>query len=262
MQAFLRTMSTGLRDLGLSRTAAALSFTTLVALVPLVSVAVAIVAHFPIFNVWLDALEKFLLRHMLPGSASTIVRTYVVGFADRASQLRGVSLVVIALTATLLFAMIEREINVIFRVGKPRSLVRRVPVYLLGLTVGPVLVGASIWLSTWIMAQSREIIPRTTTIGDFIVAPVPVMLTAAALALVYKLVPAKPVRWPPAVIGGIVASVAFELMKHGFAWYLTHVPTYELIYGALAVLPVFLIWLHLCWTIVLAGALLAAALDG
>ena len=261
MRAFLRNLTTGVRDLGLSRTSAALSFTTLVALVPLASVAVATVAHFPIFNLWLDALEKFMLRHLLPGSASAIVRTYIVGFANRASQLRGVSLLVIALTAVLLFAMIEREINVIFRVSKRRPLAHRVPIYLLGLTVGPVLVGASIWLSTWIMSQSRAIIPRTATIGDFIVAPLPVVLTAAALALVYKLVPARPVRWAPAIVGGVTASIAFEVMKHGFAWYLTNVPTYALIYGALAVLPVFLIWLHLCWTIVLAGALLAAALN-
>jgi membrane protein len=262
MPGFLRHLTRGLRDLDLSRTAAALSFTTLVALVPLASVAVATVAHFPIFDVWLGALEKFLLRHMLPGSASAIVHTYILGFADRAAQLRGLSLGVIAFTAILLFAMVEREINVIFRVNRARPLAHRVPVYVLGLTAGPVLVGASIWLSTWIMAQSRAIIPRETLFGQWIVAPLPVLLTAIALALMYKFVPARPVRWWPAIVGGIVASVAFEVMKHAFAWYLTNVPTYELIYGALAALPVFLVWLHLCWTIVLGGALLTAALDG
>lgn len=261
MRAFFRNLGSGVRDLGLSRTSAALSFTTLVALVPLASVAVATVARFPIFDLWVGALEKFLLRHMLPGSASTIVHTYIIGFADRAAQLRGVSLLVIALTAILLFAMVEREMNVIFRVNRPRPLIRRVPIYLFGLTAGPVLVGASIWLSTWIMTQSRAIIPRETTLGQWIVAPLPILLTAIALALLYKLVPYRPVRWAPAIAGGVLASIAFELMKHGFAWYLTHVPTYELIYGALAALPVFLIWLHLCWTIVLSGALLTAALD-
>ena len=262
MAGLFRQLSAGLRDLELSQTAAALSFTTLVALVPLASVALTIVAHFPIFDLWVGALEKFLLRHMLPGSASAIVHTYILGFADRASRLRGVSLAVIAGTGILLFAMVEREINVIFGVSRKRPLMRRVPIYLLGLTAGPVLVGASIGLSTWIMAQSRAIIPRGTTLGHWIVAPLPIVLTAVALALIYKLVPFKTVRWAPAIIGGVLASVAFELMKHGFAWYLTHVPTYELIYGALAALPVFLVWLHLCWTIVLAGALLTAALDG
>ena len=112
------------------------------------------------------------------------------------------------------------------------------------------------------MAQSRAIIPRETTLGQWIVAPLPIVLTAIALALLYKLVPYRPVRWAPAIVGGVLASIAFEVMKHGFAWYLTQVPTYELIYGALAALPVFLSWLHLCWTIVLAGALLTAALNG
>lgn len=262
MPGFLRQLSSGLRDLGLSRTAAALSFTTLVAMVPLATVVVATVARFPVFDVWIGALEKFLLRHMLPGSASAIVHTYVLGFADRASQLRGVSLAVIAFTAILLFAMVEREMNVIFRVNRPRSLARRVPIYVLGLIAGPVLIGASIWLSTWIMAQSRAIIPRDTPFGEWFVAPLPIVLTAIALALMYKFVPARPVRWTPAIVGGVIASIAFEIMKHGFAWYLGHVGTYEVIYGTLAALPVFLVWLHLCWMIVLAGALLASALGG
>ncbi len=261
MSGFVRTLVTGLRDLDLSRTAAALSFTTLVALVPLATVAVATVARFPVFETWIDALERFLLRHMLPGSASTIVHTYVLGFASRASQLRGISIAVIAFTAILLFAMIESEFNIIFRVSRGRPLLRRAPVYVVGLIAGPILVGASIWLTTWIMTESRSIIPRET-LGHWVVAPLPILLTAVALAMMYKFVPARPVRWLPAVIGGVLASVAFEIMKHGFAWYLSAVPTYELIYGALAVLPVFLIWLHLCWTIVLAGALLTAALNG
>ncbi len=262
MPGFLRQLSSGLRDLDLSRTAAALSFTTLVALVPLATVAVATVAHFPIFDVWLGALEKFLLRHLLPGSATAIVHTYIFGFANRASQLRGLSIAVIALTAILLFAMVEREINVIFRVTRTRPLRRRVPIYVFGLTAGPVLIGASIWLSTWIITQSHAFIPRKATLGQWIVAPLPIVLTAIALALMYKLVPYKRVRWVPAIFGGIMASIAFEIMKHSFAWYLAQVPTYELIYGALAALPVFLIWLYLCWTIVLSGALLTAALDG
>ena len=145
---------------------------------------------------------------------------------------------------------------------RPRPLVRRVPVYFVMLTLGPVLVGASIWMTTWIMAQSRAIIPQGTRVGQWIVAPLPIVLTAAALTLMYKFAPAKPVRWVPAAIAGAAAAAAFEVMKHGFAWYVTHVPTYEVIYGALAALPLFLIWLYLCWLIVLGGALLTAAFDG
>ena len=135
MAGLFRQLSAGLRDLELSQTAAALSFTTLVALVPLASVALTIVAHFPIFDLWVGALEKFLLRHMLPGSASAIVHTYILGFADRASRLRGVSLAVIAGTGILLFAMVEREINVIFGVSRKRPLMRRVPIYRSGCVI-------------------------------------------------------------------------------------------------------------------------------
>ncbi len=259
---FVTSFATGLRDLELARTASALSFTTLLALVPLASVTFAAVSRFPIFSTWLDALEKFLLRHMVPGSAEALVHTYVLGFAERAAQLRGLSLAFIALTAVLLLAMIEREINVIFGVKKGRTLARRVPIYLAGLTVGPILIGASIWLSTRLMAESSGLIPREASIGEIIIAPLPLALTAVAFASMYKLVPARPVRGWAAAVGGVAGAIAFEVMKHGFAWYLQHVPTYEFVYGALAALPVFLVWLHLCWMIVLAGAVLTAALDG
>jgi membrane protein len=258
--AFARQLIKGLRDLDLSRTAAALSFTTLLALVPLASVAVATVAHFPAFDQWLDALEKFLLRYMLPGSASTLVHTYVLGFAARASQLRGLSLAFVAVTGVLLFAMIEREINLIFRITRGRALWRRVLLYVFGLTFGPIMVGASISLSTSLLSEA--IVPHEAVVGRWIVAPLPLVLTAVALALVYKLVPARRVGWLPAVLGGALAALALEMLKHGFAWYVGNVPTYEFIYGALAALPLFLVWLHFCWLIVLVGALVTAALDG
>ena len=262
MSRFWRNTTDQLRDVAISRTAAALSFTTLLGLVPLVTVVVAIVAQFPIFGTWVAALETFLLRHMLPASASAAVQTYVVGFADRAASLRGLSIALTLLTAILLFATIEGEINTIFRVTRGRSWLRRIPLYVLGITLGPLLLGASIWMSTWLAAQSRAVLEEPTLFRHWVVAPVPFLLTAIAFTLTYKLVPARLVRWTPAIVAGVVASIVFELMKRGFSWYIDAVATYEIIYGALAALPVFLLWLYLCWVIVLAGAALAAVLDG
>jgi membrane protein len=256
-----RTASAQLRDVAISKTAAALAFTTLLGLVPLVTVVVAIVAQFPVFTTWVTALETFLLRHMLPVSASTVVHEYVVGFADRAANLSGVSLAIIAITAIMLFATIEGEINTIFGVPRGRKWSRRLPLYLLAVTLGPILVGASIWTSSWLAAQSRVVLSQPELFRHWFVAPVPFLLTAIAFTLTYKLVPARFVRWLAAMTGGVAASVLFEAMKRAFAWYLAAVPSYELIYGALAALPVFLLWVYLCWVIVLAGAAFTAVLN-
>jgi membrane protein len=249
-----------MRAIGLARTAASLSFTTLLALVPLATVALTFVARFPVFQRWLDTLEVFLLKHMLPASAYAVVHHYIREFTEKATGLTGISLVAIALTATMATATIEREINLIWGIARTRPLARRLVVYALGLTVGPVLVGASLSLTTWFITQSLASMPLREPIADLVLKPLPLLFTTAALTLLYAVVPQRHVPWRHAFAGAAAAALAFEAAKHGFAFYLTTVPTYELVYGALAVLPVFLIWIYLCWLIVLAGAAITATL--
>jgi membrane protein len=249
-----------MRAIGLARTAGSLAFTTLLALVPLATVALTFVARFPVFQSWLDALERFLLRHMLPQSANTVVHQYVREFTDKASNLTGISIVFIVITATLATATIEREINLIWGIARRRPLGRRIVVYALGLTVGPVLVGASLSLTTWLITQSLAAVPVNWLVADMLLKPLPLVFTIAALTLLYAIVPWHPVAWRHAFAGAVMGAIAFELLKHGFAFYLTQVPTYTIVYGALAALPVFLIWIYLCWIIVLAGAAITATL--
>ena len=249
-----------MRAIGLARTAASLSFTTLLALVPLATVALTFVARFPVFQHWLDALEGFLLRHMLPDSAYTVVHHYIREFTEKATGLTGISIVFIAVTATMATATIEREINLIWGIARARPIGRRIVVYALGLTVGPVLFGASLSLTTWFVTQSLAAMPLHGFIADLILTPMPLLFTTAALTLLYAVVPARQVPWRHAVVGAAAAALAFEAAKHGLAFYLTKVPTYELVYGALAALPLFLIWVYLCWLIVLAGAAVTATL--
>jgi membrane protein len=249
-----------MRAIGLARTAASLSFTTLLALVPLATVALTFVARFPVFQHWLDALEAFLLKHMLPGSAYTVVHDYVREFTEKATGLTGISIVAIVVTATMATATIEREINLIWGITRRRPLGRRIVVYALGLTVGPVLVGASLSLTTWLVTQSLAAMPLHGFVADLVLMPMPLVFTTGALTLLYAVVPAQRVPWRHAAVGATAAALAFEAAKHGFAFYLTRVPTYELVYGALAALPVFLIWIYLCWLIVLAGAAITAVL--
>jgi len=247
-----------MRDIGLARTASSLSFTTLLAIVPMATVALVFVARFPVFASWFAALEGFVFKNMLPGSAASVIHEYVLGFAEQAARLTGVSIAFVAVTAGLAISTVEREINLIWGIRRRRPLARRVVVYFVGLTAGPVLLGASISLTTWLIGESLAVVPIRKTQSDLILRMLPFVFGTAGLTLLYKAVPARHVRWVPALAGGVTCGLALEAAKHGFAWYLTWVSNYQVIYGAVAALPVFLLWIHLCWVIVLAGAAISA----
>jgi membrane protein len=258
--AFVRGFVARTRDAGLARTAGSLAFTTVLGLVPLATVALAFVTRFPVFQQWLDALETFLLRYTPPGSASEVVHRYLREFTAKAVGLTGVSIVFTLVTATLVIATIEREINAIWGIRARRPFARRFVVFALGATVGPVLVGASISVTTWIFTHSLAAVPLEVTLARFALKPLPLVLSMLALALLYAMAPNRRVPWRHAFAGAFVAALAFEGAKHGFAIYVKSVPTYEVVYGALAALPVFLIWIYVCWLIVLTGAAITATL--
>jgi membrane protein len=259
-RAFARSVVVRTRNTGLARTAGSLAFTTVLGLVPLATVAFAFVARFPVFRQWLDALEIFLLKHALPGAASEVVHRYVLEFTAKSAELTGLSIAFVLVTATLVMATIEREINALWGIGLRRPRARRFAVYLLGTTLGPVLVGASISLTTWLFTQSPAAVPMEVTLADFAVKPLPLVLSTLALALLYALVPNRRVPWRHAFAGAFTAALAFEVAKHVFAAYVKNVSAYELVYGTLAALPVFLIWIYVSWLIVLAGAAVTATL--
>ena len=245
---------------GLARTAGSLAFTTVLGLVPVATVAFAFVARFPIFQQWLDALEVFLLKYTLPGSANEVVHRYVREFTEKAVGLTGVSVLFIAIAATFVIATIEREINAMWGISAKRPVAQRLAVYMLGITVGPVLVGASISVSTWLVSQTLAPIAREFTLARFAIELLPSVLSTLALALLYLIAPNRHVPLYYAFAGALPAALAFEGAKYGFALYVKNVPTYEIVYGTLAALPVFLIWIYVCWLIVLAGAAITATL--
>jgi len=250
-----------MRDIGLMRTASSLSFTTLLAIVPVVTVALAFVAQFPVFDRWIAPLEVFLVKNALPGNAASVVHEYVMSFAEQAARLTKVSIAIIAVTAGLAMATVEREINLIWGIRRGRSVARRTAMYLLVITAGPVLLGASISLTTWLIGESLGAVLPHKTFGGLAVRILPFLFATTGLTLLYKAVPARPVRFTPALIAAAGAGLAFEAAKYGFAWYVAQISTYEMVYGALAALPVFLLWIHLCWIIVLAGAAISATLS-
>jgi membrane protein len=257
---FVRRVVSHLQGVGMSRTAASLAFTTLLALVPLATVTFAIVARFPVFDVGLTVFEEWAERVLMPGVGHGVVRNAIIGFAEQAARLTGVTIAFIALTAALLVAEIEHEFNAIFGVRRARPLARRVLVYVLGVTIGPIVAGASISVTTWLIGQSLDAVSLQAALSAWIGRPLPWLLGAAVFTLAYKIVPFCPVRWRHAAVGGVLAAAGFEAAKAGFALYVTNVPTYRLMYGALAVLPLFMLWIYLCWTIVLVGAAIVSAL--
>lgn len=249
-----------LRDIDLARAAGSLSFTTVLAIVPLATVAFSFVARFPVFEDWFDVLTQFTLRHLLPQSAAAEIRDHILALAAQAARLTGVSIAMIAISAALAVATVERQINAIWGIRRGRSLTRRVVVYALGLTAGPVLLGASISITTWLVVHSLAAVSIRRTLGALIVEALPFLFAAAGLTLLYKGVPARRVALGPALVAGVLAALALEATKRAFAWYVTSISTYEVVYGALAALPIFLIWIYLCWIIVLVGAAVSATI--
>jgi membrane protein len=257
---FLRRLLRRLMAGDIARTAASLSFTTLFGLVPLFTVAFAYVARFPIFERSQDALESLLLRYFLPGSGST-VRHYLQEFTANSAQLKGIGTIFVIVTAVLLVVQVDQEINAIWGTGRERrSLGRRILVYALGFTAGPILIGAAVYYATWLVEHAIV----TTSLGaealTVLSAPAAFLVDAAAFTVLYILFPAYRVPFKLALIGGVLAAIAFEAAKYGFRFYIAHFSSYQLVYGPLAVLPLFLLWIYVSWIIVLAGAAVTATL--
>src|SRR5208282_2637980 len=221
--------------------------------------AFAYVSRFPLFDRFQSALEGFLVRSFLP-SSGLAVRHYLNEFITKSTELKGVSIVFVVVTAVLLVAQVDTEINTIWGSRAPRSLARRVFIYVLGFTAGPVLIGAAVYFTEWAIEQSIA----TTSIGnrtlDWLRQPFILGVDWVAFTVVYAFVPARRVPFRLALVGGAVAALAFEVAKRGFTFYITHVQTYEMVYGALAALPLFLVWIYVSWAIVLVGAAITATL--
>jgi membrane protein len=239
-------------------TAGSLSFTTLLALVPLVAVALALATPFPAFEHAMAALGRFAERQLLPAGSAMVTRQ-IAAFAEKAGELTSVGVVFLVATAVTLMHTVEEALNRIFRVERRRHFLRRFLVYAAVLTFGPALIGASLYLTTTLVVSSLGHLDldeyRRTAVGLLAFG-----FTCAALTLVYTVVPYRRVLLRHAAVGGIVAGIAFELAKRGFGLYVAKFPTYTLIYGAFAIIPLFLLWLYLSWVVVLFGATLTASL--
>lgn len=237
-----------------------LTFTTLLALVPLVTIALTVMTAFPVFSEMTDALREFVLSNLVPQTGSRVVTVYVQQFAGNAARLTAAGVTLLAAAAIMLMLTIDRAFNTIWRVKRPRPLVQRVLIYWSLLTVGPMLIGASLTLWSWLLTMSLNATSVVPAVAISLLKIVPLMLTSLAFGLLYRLVPNRQVSVLDAAVGGIIAAIAFEGMKSGFGGFITHVSNYKLVYGAFASLPIFLMWVYLSWVVVVFASVITAVL--
>lgn len=245
---------------GALTTASALSYTTILSLVPLLAVALALLAAFPTFEGAREQLQDWVFRNFVP-SMGQVVQSYLSRFVAKAGQLTAAGIVGLSVTAVMLLVTIEGSMNQIFRVAKDRPPLSRLLVYWTGLTLGPLLLGASFSLSGYfVTVETWAIQWRLSGLLATVTRWLPNLILVGTFALMYFAVPNRRVRLADALWGGLVAGLLFALLRFGFGFYVASARTYQSVYGALATLPIFLIWMYLSWTVVLLGAELVAAL--
>jgi len=240
--------------------AGSLTYTTLLALVPLVTVTFMAFGHLPGMGDIETSLRTFLLENMLPDKAGSIITAYALEFSEKASQLTLIGIAMLAVTSLMLLATIEQVFNDIWGVRQTRPLLLRITVYWFVLTLGPPILGGSITATSYLVRLSMEWSPEMSWLGPYSARLLAPLLLSVLFVFLYYAVPNHKVRFTHALIGGLTAAVAFFLMQRTFGLFIARFPTYTLVYGTFAALPIFLVWLYLSWVVVLLGALMTAIL--
>ena len=256
----LLTLRDRFREDHMGLTASSLTFTTSIALVPFFTVALAVFTAFPMFSDMQTALQGWLINSLIPDNIARQVLGYLTQFSKQANKLGAAGLGVLLVTAIALILTIDRTLNAIWRVKKARPFAQRVLIYWAAITLGPVLLGASLALTASVVSTTSGFVGNVPVSLRFFLNTFEFFLIAAGLAALYHYVPNTYVKWGHAWSGGIFASAGIELAKKALGFYLSKVPTYSMIYGAFATLPILLVWIYFAWVIVLMGAVIAAYL--
>ncbi|MBI1891850.1 MAG: YihY family inner membrane protein [Burkholderiales bacterium] len=255
-----RFASRRLNEEHLPEVAGSLTFTTVLALVPILTIAFAIFTAFPVFNTFRASLEAYFIKSLMPKAIASTIIGYLNQFAAKSKGLSAFGGVILILTAVTMMSTIDRVFNQIWRVKNTRPFTQRVLVYWAIVTLGPLLIGISITVTSYVFTATGGVVTSMPVVGALVYTIISVALTAGAFTLLYMAVPNRLVDWRDAMWGGFFAGVAFEIAKRLFAVYITKIPTYTVVYGAVAAVPIFLVWIYLFWMITLFGALITAAL--
>lgn len=240
------------------RVASSLSYTSLIALVPVLAIALAVFSAFPVFNDVREQIKDLIIQNLVP-NAGIDINQYFTQFINATAKLTTIGVIGIALTAILLLSTIENSFNFIFKVTRPRRLTTKITLYWTVITLGPLLLGTAISLKslTAVNTVLNNLPAGAVLLGNVL----PFLLTWLVLSSVYLLVPNKKVGFLNAMAGALVAMFLFWLLKNGFALFMVKNDTYKTLYGAVAVVPLMLIWMYLYWAAVIFGAVVTAALE-
>lgn len=241
------------------RVASSLSYTSLIALVPLIAIGLAIFSAFPVFSEVRDQLQVFLLQNVVPNMEDEISQ-YFSDFISATAKLTTIGVVGIAVTAILLLSTIENSLNFIFKVYKARSIKTKITLYWTVITLGPLLLGTGFSMRGYVYALEKFMPESLLSTEVFFSSVLPSLFTILSLVLLYVLVPNKKVNVWHALAGAVVAVILFYILRKGFGAFLISTNTYNVLYGALAVIPIMLIWLYLVWAAVIFGAVITAAI--
>lgn len=253
---FLRYVAQRFREDRCLQAAASLSYTSVLALVPLVTISFAIFAAFPAFQDYKDQVQALLVQSLTPQAVNAIW-PYFDGFVQNTQQLPLLGTLFLLFTAVMLLSVIENTFNILWRVPQRRSLLVRFLAFWAVLTLGPLLIAASLSLSA---VLQEEVLSQLPAVLSPVLGLVPFLVTLSVFVFLYMVMPHAKVRFAHALVGGTVAAISFELSKDLFGVYLQTFNAYETIYGALAVIPMTLIWLYVFWAIVLSGCIVTASL--
>ncbi len=254
---FLRYVAGRYRRDGGSRLAASLSYTSLLSLVPLLAIALAMLAAFPVFDPVRKQLVGLAFEHFVP-AVGEAVRLQVNRFVANAGRLTAAGIVGLGFTAVMLLVTIEGALNMVFRVARDRPPMSRLVVYWTLLTLGPLLMGAALSLQGYFTAMKQWDVARQAV--AYVALPLPTVLTAMAFAVLFVIIPNRRVRLADALVGAVVSALLFAGLRWGFGVYIASSKAYTSLYGAVAAVPIFLFWTFLSWAVVLVGAEITAAL--
>lgn len=253
------TLRTRFREDHMGLTASSLTFTTSIALVPFFTVALAIFTAFPMFAKLQGALQMWLVESLIPDNIARQVLGYLTQFSRQANKLGVLGLVALLVTAIALVFTIDRTLNSIWRVQKPRPWGQRILVYWAVITLGPLLLAASLALTSYVLPTVRGVAGPSAAVQWFM-GTLEFFFLAGGMAALYHYMPNTFVKWTHAWAGGVFVALGIGTAKKLLTLYLVSVPTYSVVYGAFATLPILLVWIYVAWLIVLMGAVIAAYL--
>lgn len=238
---------------------ASLSYTTLFAVVPLLTVIYAVLSAIPYFHGVGDQLQRLILTNFMPNSGAT-VQAYIMGFVSHARKLTWLGVGILAVTAVMMLMTVEGVFNQIWRAENKRRVIKSLTMYWVLISVGPLLVGAGFVLSSYL--TSLKLFSGAVHILDSktLLQWLPLLFNTVAFAMMYKVIPHSYVKIQHAVMGGLWAAVIFEVTKSLFTQFVAQ-SNLSLIYGAFAAVPLFLLWIYVSWLIILLGAEFVHALS-